>query len=75
MRDDETVYVPTRPLQESGGNPPKWHPVEDCQMLQRTNGGVTELPLAEAKEKCSRKASCCSAIPTLEDADPDEVFG
>lgn len=68
---EDMVYVPTKALEESGGNPVKGHVDPDCQMLHRTDGGITQLTPAEAEEECSRMAGCCWRIPALEDVDQE----
>jgi len=74
--DDQIVWVPTARL-EAANNPAFWHSDRDCYQLDNAEHGITSMTVAEARERCDRRASCCwgSAIPTLEDADPDEVLG
>ena len=69
--DDQPAFVPSAKLEAGNGNPAIWHVDEDCYQLDNAKHGVTEMTVAEAREKCVRQASCCRdfQIPALEDAD------
>ncbi len=66
MDPDATVYVSKAQLEDTGTNGPQFHVDEDCHQVRAMNA-VEELTLAEAKDKCTRQAWCCSLIPALED--------